>query len=110
MKGKKTGGRKKGSKNQRTKELDKAAAKGITPLGYMLEVMRDQRAPVSRRDDMAKAAAPYLHAKRAPEDKSGQTAQVGVMGVWRVDAYLPAALRKNDETEIESPQGERPPK
>jgi hypothetical protein len=96
MKGKKTGGRKKGSKNQRTKELDEAAAKGIRPLDYMLEVMRDEKADDLRRDDMARAAAPYLHAKRAPEDKHGQTGQCGV---WLVDAYRPRALRKNDETE-----------
>lgn len=72
-KGKKTGGRKKGSTNRRTKALDKAAAKGLTPLDYMLEVMRNAKAKSNRRDDMAKSAAPYLHARRAPEDKKGNT-------------------------------------
>jgi hypothetical protein len=73
MKGKKTGGRKKGSKNKRTKLLDAQAAKGILPLDYMLKVMRNPKAPPLRRDDLAKAAAPYLHARRAPEDKAGKT-------------------------------------
>lgn len=73
MKGKKTGGRKKGSVNQRTKALDRAAAKGLTPLDYMLKVMRNTKAESGRRDEMAKAAAPYLHARRAPEDKQGKT-------------------------------------
>ena len=39
----------------------------------MLSVMRKLKADVLRRDDMARAAAPYLHARRAPEDKKGAT-------------------------------------
>jgi len=68
----KTGGRTKGSLNKRTR-LKKAAKEGVTPLDYMLRVMRDRKAKTQRRDDMAKAAAPYLHARRAPEDKAGKT-------------------------------------
>lgn len=33
------------------------------PLDYMLAVMRDRTAEWKRRDDMAKAAAPFCHAK-----------------------------------------------
>lgn len=33
------------------------------PLAYMLEVLRDETAETSRRDEMAKAAAPYCHPK-----------------------------------------------
>jgi hypothetical protein len=73
MKRRKTGGRKKGSKNKRIVELDKKASEGQTPLDYMLEVMRDENAESERRDEMAKAAAPYLHPRRAPEDKHGKT-------------------------------------
>lgn len=36
---------------------------GQSPLEYMLRVMRDPAVDEKRRDDMAKAAAPYLHAK-----------------------------------------------
>ena len=39
----------------------------------MLEVIRDERADGLRRDDMARAAARYLHPRRAPEDKQGRT-------------------------------------
>jgi hypothetical protein len=35
-----------------------------TPLEYMLAVIHDPEADVSRRDRMAMAAAPYLHAKK----------------------------------------------
>lgn len=42
-----------------------AAATGITPLEYMLSVMRDPEVRTERRDAMAIAAAPYMHAKLA---------------------------------------------
>lgn len=55
-------GRKAGAANQRTREIaDAAAAQGITPLEYMLGVMRDGNADIDRRDAMARAAAPYMH-------------------------------------------------
>lgn len=55
-------GRPKGAINRVTAETRAAArAAGITPLEYMLGVLRDPTAPVERRDDMAKSAAPYLH-------------------------------------------------
>src|SRR6266481_5301876 len=70
----KTGGRKKGSKNKRTRELlEKAEAGGQSAIDYMLEVMRDNKNDASLRLDAAKAVAPYLHARRAPEDKGGNT-------------------------------------
>jgi hypothetical protein len=37
----------------------------------MLRVMRDTAAEYPRRDDMAKAAAPYVHAKLAAIEHSG---------------------------------------
>jgi hypothetical protein len=62
--GRKTGGRRKGSRNRATEEARVAAkASGILPLDYMLSVMRNPRADDKRRDAMAAAAAPYLHAK-----------------------------------------------
>jgi hypothetical protein len=68
----KTGGKKKGSKNKRTREIE-LRSEGQVPLDYMLQVMRDETADPLRRDEMAKAAAPYVHAKRAPETKEGET-------------------------------------
>jgi hypothetical protein len=65
--GKRAGsGRRAGNRNKKTVEVLEGAAKGgALPLGYMLEVMRDPNADERRRDDMAKAAAPYLHPRRA---------------------------------------------
>ena len=64
-------GRPRGSRNKRTRALIEAAeADGETPLQYMLRVMRDQHAPSRRRDEMARAAAPFLHAKLAAIEHS----------------------------------------
>ena len=68
----KTGGKRKGSKNKHTIALEKAAG-GTLPLDYMLKVMRNSKAKAQLRADMAKAAAPYVHARRAPEDKAGNS-------------------------------------
>ena len=62
----KTGGRAKGVPNKITPALAaEIAASGLTPLDYMLKILRDTNAPEARRDDMAKAAAPYVHPKLA---------------------------------------------
>jgi hypothetical protein len=67
--GRKTGGRQKGARNRATEEARVAAqATGILPLTYMLAVMRDPSADHKRRDAMAMAAAPYLHARLSTID------------------------------------------
>ena len=43
--------------------LEASISGGETPIAYMLRVMRDENAPDARRDEMAKAAASYLHCK-----------------------------------------------
>ena len=42
----------------------KVIGAGLTPLEYILSVVRDDKASASRRDKMALAAVPYCHAKR----------------------------------------------
>jgi hypothetical protein len=62
--GRKTGGHQKGARNRATEEARAAAAAtGVLPLDYMLNVMRDPAADNKRRDAMAMAAAPYLHSR-----------------------------------------------
>lgn len=71
--GKKTGGRQRGTPNRATAaKVAEVAASGLTPLDYMLNVMRNENAPNDRRDDMAKAAAPYVHPKLATVEHSGK--------------------------------------
>lgn len=66
-------GRPKGMPNKRTAE--KAAeveASGLTPLDYMLSVLRDESRDPDDRMDAAKAAAPYVHAKLASIEHGGK--------------------------------------
>ncbi len=64
-------GRPKGSKNKATEKQIKAVAKtGITPLDYLLKVMRDGRNEQAERVDAARIAAPYVHAKLTAIDHS----------------------------------------
>lgn len=65
-KGRKTGGRKKGTPNRTTAARQtEIAASGLTPLDYMLSVMRDEQADTATRLDAAVKAAPYVHPKLA---------------------------------------------
>ncbi len=61
-------GRPKGRKNIDRAELIKG---GITPLEYMLSVVRDPAVEYRRRDQMAQAAAPYLHPRLASTEITG---------------------------------------
>ncbi len=66
-------GRKHGAISKKTAELVAAVeAGGETPLDYMLRVMRETEAESTRRDDMAKAAAPYVHAKLSQVDANAK--------------------------------------
>jgi len=65
-------GRPKGARNKRTRAVIEAAvAGGELPLAYMLRIMRDPNIPAKRRDEMAKAAAPFLHARLASIEQYG---------------------------------------
>ncbi len=65
----------------------RAAAKvcRLTPLEYMLGVLNDEGAETERRDRMAQAAAPYVHAKaeaaeggkKQQRDRAAETAERG---------------------------------
>ena len=55
-------GRKPGRATQKSQQIAvEARDAGLTPLGYMLEVMRDPNATVARKDEMARASAPFCH-------------------------------------------------
>lgn len=68
-------GRKPGGANRATQEaLKRAEESGELPLDFLLRIMRDQGSDEAKRIDCAKAAAPYLHAKRAPINSDGEDA------------------------------------
>jgi hypothetical protein len=58
----KTGGRQKGGVDKIKREAI-LAAQGITPLDYMLGIVRNEEEDKTARLDAAKAAAPYIHAR-----------------------------------------------
>lgn len=65
-------GRKPGSPNKKTADLQKAVeSSGITPLEYMLSVMRNADTEPRERLAAAQSAAPYVHAKLASIELSG---------------------------------------
>ena len=71
-------GRKPGAVAKADREArQKARETGETPLEYMLRVMRDEKADADRRDRMAVAAGPFVHAKLAAVTMDGKI-DVGV--------------------------------
>ncbi len=100
-------GRKKGSRNKRTVLLEKKAKEGITPLDFLLKVMRNAKYPLPERLDAAKTAAPYLHSKKPPEINPEVHAPVPPY------EHPPLNLAKNpdtDEAEIIKPETPEPEK
>ncbi|OQW71651.1 MAG: hypothetical protein BVN33_14565 [Proteobacteria bacterium ST_bin13] len=71
-------GRKKGSVTKATvyrqEMFARAATEGMSPLDYLLGVMRDPGQDDGRRLDAAKAAAPFVHARLASIEHSGSIA------------------------------------
>jgi hypothetical protein len=66
-------GRKPGTPNRATAERQQEVAEsGITPLDYMLNVLRDDAAPFERRSWAAEKAAPYVHPKLAAVEHTGK--------------------------------------
>lgn len=111
-------GRRKGVPNKASAARQKrVAATGVTPLEYMLGVMRDALADTSRRDDMAKACAPYVHPKLASVQHAGpnggpiQTVDLTNMSdddLTRLEAIFGplAGATGGDDAEDQSGEGE----
>jgi hypothetical protein len=68
-------GRRKGTVSEPTKHriaiAEAALVSGLTPLEYMLSILRDETKPQHERFTAAKEAAPYLHPKLAAVQHSG---------------------------------------
>lgn len=88
-------GRRKGSKNKAVLERERAAAKaaaaGLDPLQYVLDVMRDPRTTARRRDWAAATALPYVRARlqTIPGDSENPvTLQLDDLSLARAVAFL----------------------
>ncbi len=65
-------GRKPGILTTKTREIaEQAIQGGITPLDYMLAILRDPTLKPEDRFEAAKAAAPYVHPRLAAVEHSG---------------------------------------
>lgn len=63
-------GRPQGSVNRRSAEtLALAMAEGLSPIEYMLEVLRDEEASPKDRQWAAERSAPFVHPRPAPEPR-----------------------------------------
>lgn len=72
-KGRKTGGRQKGVRNRATEAVRAdVIATGITPLDFLLGIMRDEKSDKELRLEAGKAAAPYVHPKLANIELTGK--------------------------------------
>ena len=71
MRGAKDRGAKEGHPKATAKREREIAASGLTPLGYILEVLRDDEESPRRRDWAAVSAAPYCHPKLAAVGHAG---------------------------------------
>lgn len=108
-------GRPKGSPNKTDREK-RVAATGMTPLDYMIEVLRDESNPRDVRLDAAHKAAPYVHPKLASVQHVGQGGgPITMLDLSRVtDADLdrleeifgPLAATEDDASD--DPGGEEP--
>lgn len=66
-------GRPKGVPNKATAaKAAEIAASGLTPLDYMLGILRNENLPTDARFEAAKAAAPYVHPRLATTELKGE--------------------------------------
>jgi len=82
--GERRGGRAKGVPNKASAAREAAvAASGLTPLDYMLNILRDETIDVARRDWAADKAAPYIHPKLAATTLTGDPDNPVVVSITR---------------------------
>jgi len=100
-------GRKKGTPNRATAaKVAEIAASGLTPLDFMLGVMRDEDRPFPDRLDAAKSAAPYVHPKLAAVEHSGSMDVTVTEAEVDADiARLEAEIAAAQAAEAEDPGG-----
>ena len=105
--GKRAGaGRPKGAAAKIDAEARAAAhASGQTPLEYMLEVMRNPQIDARRRDQMAAAAAPYVHHRLSSAEHSGPGGSTMQVIVKTGFAYDDDACVKNGSEKPASADG-----
>ncbi|SFJ54353.1 hypothetical protein SAMN05216304_109121 [Bosea sp. OK403] len=96
-------GRKAGATTRRA-EAAPVVEGGLTPLDYMLTMLRDESLEPKARFEIAKAAAPYVHAKLATVEHSGGIALSHEDALAELDDEP-----QDDESRDNEPEGEGDP-
>lgn len=82
-------GRKVSATTRKTREIaDQLVQDGLTPLEFMLNVLRDGTKPFAERFDAAKSAAPYMHPRLAAVEHSGDP-ENPIETVTRIELIAP---------------------
>lgn len=82
-------GRKPGSLSRKTRAVAEGALKrGVSPLEYLLAVMRDPEAPLTARLDAAKAALPCCHPRLSAVEHRGDPLATVVIQMMPGDGNL----------------------
>lgn len=97
---KKTGGRTKESPARARDKAAEVARTGVTPLDFLLKVMRNSKEPMWLRCQCAKAAAPYVHPKLSHID-------IGMGG--RTYVVIKGGLPDGDDSILDLSAGEADP-
>ncbi len=114
-KGFKTGGRQKGSVNKKTLEQMEAVKEaGLTPLEYLLSVMRediptnmepaDKARLIDRKIDAAKAAAPYVHHKLTSVEMTAEITSNNARDITEAELLNIATSGSTGDTEAQESQ------
>ena len=92
-------GRPKGSRNKTRIETSadiqaSATAENMTPLEYLLKVMRDPREDLDRRLRCAIAAAPYCHARKGESNgKADKISRATIAGAGKFAPMQPPNIK-----------------
>ena len=88
-------GRKRGSVTRRSAEvLDAALSEGLTPVEYMLGIMRDEKADPKMRTWAAEKAAPFCHPRPSPVSRTIEIDLPDISSVEGVTAALAAITKE----------------
>ena len=99
-------GRPKGSINLKSIELiTNASNAGMTPMEYMLDVMRDENASKKERAWAAEKAAPYIHARPAPIQQKINIELPAIETCKDVPIVIAAIMRAVSNGEISPSEG-----
>src|SRR5258705_11068771 len=99
--GERRGGRQRGTPNKATVAKTAALAAAcadptITPIQFLLWVMRDAKAPIGLRVQVARAAAPLVHGKSkiaSVEDRAGYASAIEGPDGFKIDIAEAKAFR-----------------